>query len=70
MKNLLKHPRPENLDSLKVKKCNTEICSEMLQFKTKFKDVKTQKLQGFILKAVGEVTDTLVNLKKLQKSKS
>ena len=42
----------------------------MLQFKTKFKDVKTQKLQGFILKAVGEVTDTLINLKKLQKSKS
>ena len=35
----------------------------MLQFKTKFKDVKTQKLQGFILKAVGEVTDTSINLK-------
>ena len=61
-----KHPRPENLDSLKVKKCNAEIWSEMLQPKTRSKDLKTQKLQGCILKAVGvisKVTDTLINLK-------
>ena len=31
------HPRAENLDSLKVKKCNTEIWSEILQPKTRFK---------------------------------
>ena len=27
---LEKHPRPENLNSLKIKKCNPEIWSEML----------------------------------------
>ena len=60
------HPRPENLDSLKVKKYNTEIWSEMLQSKTRSKDLKTQKLQDCIVKAVGViaiVTDTLINLK-------
>ena len=31
VKKLERHPKPENLDSLKVKKCNTEIWSEMLQ---------------------------------------
>ena len=29
-----KHPRIENLNSLKMKKCNPEICSEMLQSET------------------------------------
>ena len=61
------HPRPENLDSLKVKKYNTEILGEMLQSKTRSKNLKAQKLQGCILKAVGviaKVTATLINLKK------
>ena len=69
VKKLESYPRPHNLDSLKVKKCNTEIWSEMLQSKTRSKDLKTQKLQGNILKAVGvisKVTDT----KKHHKSKS
>ena len=38
----------------------------MLQSKTRSKDLKTQKLRGCILKAVGvisKVTDTLINLK-------
>ena len=38
----------------------------MLQSKTRSKDLKTQKLQGCILKVVGvisKVTDTLINLK-------
>ena len=38
----------------------------MLQSKTRSKDLKTQKLQDCILKAVGvisKVTDTLINLK-------
>ena len=34
VKKLESHPRPENIDLLKVKKCNTEIWSEMLQSKT------------------------------------
>ena len=45
VKELESHPRPENLDSLKVKKCNTEIWNEMLQSETRSKDLKTQKLQ-------------------------
>ena len=66
VKKLESHPRPENLDSLKVKKCNTEICSEMRLSKTRSKDLKTQKPQVCILKAVevaSNVTDTLINLK-------
>ena len=31
---LEKHRRTENLNSLKMKKCNPEICSEMLQSET------------------------------------
>ena len=49
-----------------MKKYNTDIWSEMLQSKTRFKDLKSQKLQGYILRAVGvicKVTDTLINLK-------
>ena len=49
-----------------MKNCNTDIRSEMLQPKTISKDLKTQKLQGCILKAAGvmsKVTDTLINLK-------
>ena len=38
---LEKHPRPENLNSLKIKKCNPEIWSEMLQSRTRSKDMKT-----------------------------
>ena len=66
VKKLESHPRPKNLDSLKVKKCNTEIWSEMLSSKTRSKDLKTQKLQGCILKTAGvisKVTETLINLK-------
>ena len=39
---LEKHLRPENLNSLKIKKFNPEIWSEMLQLKTRSKDLKTQ----------------------------
>ena len=41
---LEKHPRPENLNSLKIKKCNPKIWKEMLQSKTRSKDLKTQKM--------------------------
>ena len=46
-----KHHRPENLNSLKIKKCNPEIWSEMLQSKTRSKDLKTQKMQSCVLKS-------------------
>ena len=36
------HPRSENLNSLKIKKWNPEIWSEMLQSKARSKDLKTQ----------------------------
>ena len=39
---LEKHPRPENLNSLKIKKCNPKIWKEMLQLKTRSKDLKTK----------------------------
>ena len=51
--------------SLKIKKCNPEIWSEILQSKTRSKDRKTLKMQGCILKAVGaisKVTNTLLEL--------
>ena len=60
------HPRSENLNSLKIKKWNPEIWSEMLQSKARSKDLKTQKMQSRILKAVGAistVTNTLLDLK-------
>ena len=38
---LEKYPKSENLNSLKIKKCNPEICSEMLHSKTRSKDLKT-----------------------------
>ena len=63
---LEKHTRPENLNSLKIKKCNSENWSEMLQSRTISKDLKAQKMQGCILKAVGtisKVTDALLELK-------
>ena len=63
---LEKHPRPENLNSLKIKKCNPEIWSEMPQSKTRSKGLKTQKMQGCVLKAVGaisKVTNALLELK-------
>ena len=41
---LEKHPKPENLNSLKIKKCSPEIWSVMLQSKTRSKDLKTQKM--------------------------
>ena len=66
VQNLEKQPRPENLNSLKIKKCNSEIWSEMLQSKTRSKDLKTQKMRGYILKAIGaisKVTDALLELK-------
>ena len=61
-----KHHRPENLNSLKMKKCNPEIWSEMVQSKTRSNDLKTQKMQSCLLKAVGaisKVTNTLLDLK-------
>ena len=64
---LEKHPRPENLNSLKIKKCNPEIWSEMLQSRTRSKEMKTQKTQGYILKAIeaiSKVTNALLELKK------
>ena len=44
VKKLDSHPRTENLDKLKVKKCHTEIWIAMFQFKIKSKYLKTQKL--------------------------
>ena len=41
-------------NSLKTKKCNPEIWSEMLQ-STRSKDLKTQQMQGCILEAVGAI---------------
>ena len=48
VKKLESHPRPENLDPLKVKKCNREIWNEMLQSKTRSTDLKISKLQSFL----------------------
>ena len=41
VKKLKSLPRPENLDSLKVKKCNIEMWSKMLQSETRFNDLKS-----------------------------
>ena len=63
---LEKHPRPENVNSLKIKKCNPEIWREVLQSETRSKDLKMQKMQDCVLKAVGaisKVTKTLLELK-------
>ena len=60
-----KLPRSENLNSLKIKKCNPEIWNEMFQSKTRSKDRKTQKMQGCALKTVGvnyKVTNALLEL--------
>ena len=60
------HPRPYNLDSLIVKKRNTEIWSKLLQSKIISTDLKIQKMQGCISKTVGvisKITDTVINLK-------
>ena len=45
---LEKHPRPENLNSLKIKICNPEVWSETFQSKIRSKDLKTQKMQGCV----------------------
>ena len=70
-KKLESHLRHENLDSFKLKKkLYVEIWSGMLQSKTRAYDLKTQKLQGCILKAIGiisKVTDKLITLKKIIK---
>ena len=53
-------------NSLKIKKCNPEIWSEMLQSNIRSKDLKTQKMQSCILEAVGaisKVTNTLLDIK-------
>ena len=53
-------------NSLKIKKCNPEIWSEMLQSNIRSKDLKTQKMQSCILEAVGaisKVTNTLLEVK-------
>ena len=49
---------------MKIKKCDPEFWSEMLQSKTRSKDVKTQKMQHYILKAVGALLE-LKNSKNL-----
>ena len=67
---LEKHPRPENLNSLKIKICNPEIWSEMLQSKTRSKNLKTQKMQGCILKAVGAISKLSNTLLELKNSKN
>ena len=64
------HPRSENLNSLKIKKWNPEIWSEMLQSKARSKDLKTQKMQGCILKAVGAISKVLNALLELKNSKN
>ena len=56
---LEKHPRLENLKSLKFEICNPEILSEMLLCKTRSKYMKTQKMQG----AISKVTNALLELK-------
>ena len=69
---LERHPRPKNLNSLKIKKCNPEIWSETLQSKTRSKDLKTQKMQSCDLKAVGvisKVTNALLDLKNSKRFK-
>ena len=51
---------------MKIKNCNPEIWSEMLQSKTRSKDLKTQKMQGCILKAleaISKITNGLLELK-------
>ena len=63
------HPRSENLNSLKIKKWNPEIWSEMLQSKARSKDLKTQKMEGCILKAVGAISkvfNALLELKNIK----
>ena len=67
---LEKHPRLENLNSLKIKICNPKIQSEMLQSKTRSKDLKTQKMQGCILKAIGAIFKVTNKLLKLKKAKT
>jgi len=65
-KKLESNLRPSNLESLKVRKCNSEIWSEMLQTATRSRDVKNPKLQTCILKSSGiiaNVTDFLLKLK-------
>ena len=72
IKKLENHPRLENLNSLKVKKCNTEIWNEMPQPKIRSKDPKNKKLLDCILKVVGvisKVADTLINLKNSKNNK-
>ena len=62
-----KYSRPKNLNSLTIKIWNPEIWGEMLQSKTRSKDLKTQKIQGCILKVLGtisKVTNALLELKK------
>ena len=54
---LEKYPRPENLNSLKSKNVIQKSgvkCS--LQSNTRTKDLKTQKMQGCILEAVGAIS--------------
>ena len=67
---LEKHPRPETLVSLEIKKFNPEIWSEMLQSKTRSKDLKTQKMQGCVLKeveAISKATNAWLELKNRKK---
>ena len=60
-----KHQTPENLESLRVKKCNYDIWSQVHR-RVRSKDIKTQKVQTSVLKAIGVIskaTDSLIKLK-------
>lgn len=60
-----KHQTPENLESLRVKKCNSDIWAQVHR-RIRSKDIKTQKMQTAVLKAIGVIskaTDSLIKLK-------
>ena len=60
-----KHTMPENLEALRIKKCNYDIWADIHR-KFRSRDIKTQKLQTCVLKAIGVISkasDTLIKLK-------
>ena len=60
------YKKPQNCSVLLVKKCNKEIWQERMNAQDRNKDLKVQKVQGAVLKgafAIGEDTNTLINLK-------
>ena len=60
------YKKPQNCSVLLVKKCNKDIWQERMNAQDRNKDLKVQKVQGAVLKgafAIGEDTNTLINLK-------